>query len=107
VKAIFLQYCEFWDKKTCPNEELRELYMNKILQGKKFKLPNGEELNNLNEICSNCTRALHIKEKKCPICEGTDLHAPILYMGKIGSMEIYNYECSQCGRKLYSTKRFI
>lgn len=107
IKAIFLQYCELWGRKTCPSRELRKLYRNKILQGKKFKLPNGEELNRLNEICSNCNRVLHIKEKKCPICEGADLYALKLYIGKIGSMEIYNYECSKCGRKLYSTKRFI
>lgn len=106
IKAIFLQYCELWGKKTCPSEKLRKLYKNKILQGKKFKLPNGEELNNLNEICSNCTHALYIKEKKCPVCEGNDLHAIVLYLVKIGSMEIYNYECTKCGRNLYSTKKF-
>ena len=30
MKAIFLQNCESWDERNCPNEDLRSLYEKKM-----------------------------------------------------------------------------
>jgi len=114
--AIF-QICESWDNRNCPNEDLRELHEKKMIEGKKFKMPEREELERLNEICSNCKNALPIDEKECPICGNENLQGSplILFHEKqpqpipltsieSGGITQYLYRCENCKRLLYSHK---
>lgn len=108
MKAIFLQNCEVWKIKACPNEDLRNLHEKhekQILEGEKLKNPEEGELKRLNEICSKCIHALQIDEAVCPICGSDNLTRPRFDSIKPW-IEIYFYYCKKCGRNLYSDKKF-
>lgn len=109
MKAIFLQNCESWDERNCLSEDLRSLYEKKMSKGKKFELPDDDELEKLNEICKKCNHPLKIEEMKCPGCGNKDLQPPkIIISGKVaGYREIYNYRCEPCDRVLYSHIKFF
>jgi len=101
MKAI-CQICEFWDERmVCPSEDLRNLYKKKMNEGEDFKLPEGNELKRLNEICSKCKVPLVINVKRCPVCESTNIQIGISSVN-FGCVQTYNYNCIQCRRVLYS-----
>ena len=109
MKAVFLENCEVWKIKACPNEDLRNLYEKnekRILQGKKLDNPEEAELKRLNKICSKCIHALQIDEAICPICGSDNLTKPRFDSRKTHYIEIYFYYCKKCGRNLYSDKIF-
>jgi len=106
VKAIFQQNCDLWRMNTCPNEDLKKLHKEMTLKKDEFKLPKGDELKRLNEICSRCRHALQIHEEKCPVCETDHLSKPAFNTRSLVSIDIYFYKCSACDRNLYSTLNF-
>ena len=110
MKAVFLENCEVWRMKACPNEEIRNLYGKygkKVLEGKKIDLPDRDRLEELNEICSKCIHALQIDEAVCPICGSDKLTKPRFDLRKTRYVELYFYYCKKCGRNLYSNKIFL
>ena len=115
MERIFQQNCNSWGKIACKSKDLNDLYRNKVIEGKKFKLPEGKKLEKYNKICFECDMALEIKERKCPICGSDRLnHQPLvsiknivipLYDIKSPACNTYNYRCNNCRRFLYSTKK--
>ena len=106
MKAIFVQNCELWWMRTCPNEDLKKLNRKMTLKKDKFKLPKGEELKRLNKICSRCRHALQIYEPKCPVCETNNISKPASNIRNTVSIDVYFYKCSVCNRNLYSAISF-
>ena len=105
MKKIF-EFCEEWE--ICENEELRNLYGEKMMKGREFEWPPDKRIERLNDICSNCKQPLLIDEKKCPVCENETLGPPKrIISGEAASMKLYNYRCEPCDRVLYSHKKFI
>ena len=115
---IIFQICDSWDKRNCPNIDLGKLYEKKMIEGKKFKLPEKDELEEFNEICKNCKHALKTEERKCPVCENENLQGSplILFHEKqphpipltsieSGGITQYFYRCENCKRLLYSHKK--
>ena len=112
------EHCEGWE--NCENEDLKNLFENKMVEGEKFKLPEGDELERLNKICIKCNHALTIEERKCPVCENENLQAsPWIAVDKekksslpltsiesnAGSQYFYKCENRDCERILYSHKK--
>ena len=75
-------------------------------EGENFKLPRENKLRRLNEICAKCRHALRIYEKECPACGAIDISKPIFNTERTPLIEVYFYNCSKCGRHLYSNKFF-
>jgi hypothetical protein len=108
LKAIFLQNCDFWERDFCPDPYLRKLNEKKFRKGKEFQLLKEYDLKKLNKTCSNCKNPLRIKEKKCPLCERTDIQlSESVSGGEMIATEIYNYKCDECDRFLYSHIKFV
>jgi hypothetical protein len=110
--------CYNWQ--DCENEELKNLFEEKMIKGNKFSWPKEEKLDNLNKICSDCDRALKITEKKCPVCGQIELTgSPLRKWGEekkfilplpsieggFGSLHFYQCENKDCKRLLYSHKK--
>ncbi len=111
------EHCEGWE--NCDeSEDLRKLFEKKIIEGKEFKLPEGDELEKYNKICRNCNYSLEIEERKCPVCGNENLQAsplvsfhekqprPIpITLIEAGGITQYLYRCENCKRLLYSYKK--
>ena len=99
MKAIYLT-CKLWDKRICNQPELRELYQPE--EGSLSPRSTGlSEIRQLNEICCLCKFPLMIDIRQCPSCGNAELQQEIT-RGQLGINLIYNYNCEECGRILYS-----
>jgi predicted RNA-binding Zn-ribbon protein involved in translation (DUF1610 family) len=99
VKAIY-EICTLWDKEICNHQDLVDLHQ-RINEEIAFPEPGKAELKKLNNICSLCKFPLMIKSKECPVCDNGELQRGIT-RGQLGVNLVYNYNCEECGRILYS-----
>lgn len=85
MKAIF-EACTLWKKEICDRLE-------------------SSEIQDYNTICLECKYPLTIEEKNCPVCGNNDLLLRVT-KGQCGVNLVYNYNCEECGRILYSYSKF-
>ena len=111
------EHCEGWE--NCDeSEDLRNLFEKKIIEGKEFKLPEGDELEKYNKICRKCNYSLKTEERKCPVCANENLQGSplVLFHEKQpqpiritliegGGVTQYLYRCENCKRLLYSHRK--
>lgn len=99
MKAIF-KSCTLWDKGICNHQDLADLHQ-RMSEEHAFKGPGQAEINKLNTICALCKFPLLIEVKECPSCGNVELQQGIT-KGQLGVNLVFNYNCEECGRILYS-----
>jgi len=116
MENLFM-HCEGWE--NCENEDLKNLFEKKMVEGEKFKLPEGDELERLNKNCIKCNHSLEIEESKCPVCGNENLQgSPLVSFHEkqprpipitsieSGGITQYFYRCENCKRLLYYHRKF-
>ena len=99
MKAIY-EICTLWDKEICNREELVELRRQR--ENRKHFPGNGQvDIQQINQICCLCKFPLLIEARECPSCGNVELQRGIT-RGQMGVKLVYNYNCEECGRILYS-----
>ncbi len=101
MKAIY-EICTLWDKEICHHQDLVDLHR-RINEESAFPGPSMAELKKLNSICSLCKFPLMTAIKECPVCGNAELQRGIT-RGQVGVNLVFNYNCEECGRILYSHK---
>jgi predicted RNA-binding Zn-ribbon protein involved in translation (DUF1610 family) len=99
LKAIY-EICTLWDKEICNHQDLVDLHQ-RVREKDPLAKPGKAELKKLNNICSLCKFPLMIENKECPVCGNADLQRGIT-RGQLGLNLVFNYNCEECGRILYS-----
>jgi len=100
--------CNYFASKNCYPDVRKFGSVQEKKPGRKLlKLPAGEELRKLDEICKKCAiRLFEIETKKCPVCENEDiiLSSIVNIESQFGSMKGNLYRCNKCNTKLLSDK---
>jgi predicted RNA-binding Zn-ribbon protein involved in translation (DUF1610 family) len=99
MKAIY-EICTLWDKEICNREELVELHQQRE-KSKNLRGNGQHDIRQFNEICCLCKFPLQIEARECPSCGNAELQRGIT-RGQLGAKLVYNYNCEECGRILYS-----
>jgi predicted RNA-binding Zn-ribbon protein involved in translation (DUF1610 family) len=99
LKAIF-NSCTLWEKGICNHQDLAELHR-RMNEECVFQGPGRAEIKELNTICSLCKFPLLIEVKECPSCGNVELQRGIT-RGQLGVNLVFNYNCEECSRILYS-----
>ena len=105
---ILFRLCEGWE--TCRIEELRDLYDKREAEGKNFKWPSEQKINELNKICASCKHCLELHGAECPVCGGMVLITPRFPLPvefEVASTIQYFYRCIRCKKLLYSSKKIV
>jgi hypothetical protein len=104
MKGIYKE-CTLWKKEICPNKDLLDLHRLKASQVELSQRLDENSLASFDRMCAECKFPLMIKEKECPVCGNKNLRLGVTE-GQRGLNLIFNYNCEECGRVLYSEERF-
>jgi hypothetical protein len=104
MKGIYKE-CTLWKKEICPKKDFLNLPGYKSSQTNHIHGLDDSLLASLNNACAECNFPLVIKNKECPVCGNKNLRLGITE-GQRGLNLIFNYNCEECGRILYSEERF-
>ena len=105
MEALF-NLCEGWE--TCGNKELKDLFEERMIQGKNFKWPTEQKMRELNKICASCSHCLELDSEDCPVCGGivmTTPPFPLPFEFEVPSSVLYFYKCANCKKHLYSFEK--
>lgn len=105
MKKRIYEECTLWKKEICPNKDLLNLHKLKASQPQQYSEMDESLLARINNACTECKFPLVIKNKECPVCGNNNLRSGLIE-GQKGLDLIFNYNCEECGRVLYSEERF-
>jgi ribosomal protein S27AE len=100
--SFIFHSCDRWHTGTCRNELVRNTFF--ISESESFTSYQTRhlDLEKLESICMACDFPLKIQRRECPACGSYVLQNQDIPLMEIGTLRIYNYMCSECGRELFS-----